>query len=128
MAREFRAVYVEGLREITRSMERAGVDVEELKDVMGAIASEATQTMLPFIPRRSGALRASARGNRAKGVARVTIGKARTPYAAPINWGWPKRGIRPADFTGKTDQVMEPRVMHMLEAGWNDIAERHGLT
>ena len=66
-------VYIQGLREITRGMEKAGVDVEELKDVMGRIADEATRIMQPLIPKRSGALRASARGNRAKGKAVVTI-------------------------------------------------------
>lgn len=121
-------VYIQGLREITRAMEKAGVDVEELKDVMGRIASKATDVMQPFIPKRSGALRASARGNRAKGKAVVTIGKARTPYAAPIQWGWAKRNIKPAGFVEKTDREMEPKVVQMLEDGWGEIAERHGLT
>lgn len=121
-------VYITGLREITKAMEKAGVDVEELKDVMGGIATEATQVMQPFIPSRSGALRASARGNRAKGKAVVTIGKARTPYAGAINYGWPRRGIKPANFVARTDSIMDTRVVEMLEAGWAKIAERHGLT
>lgn len=121
-------VYITGLREMTRAMEKAGVDVEELKDVMGDIATEATRVMQPYIPSKSGALRASARGNRAKGKAVVTIGKARTPYAAPIQWGWPRRNIKPARFVERTDEVMETKVVQMLEQGWTKIAERHGLT
>lgn len=121
-------VYVTGLREITRAMEKAGVDVEELKDVMGDIASEATNVMQPLIPSRSGSLRASARGNRAKGKAVVTIGKARTPYAGAINYGWAKRGIKPSNFVSRTDSVMNTRVVEMLEAGWAEIAKRNGLT
>ncbi|GAB7003915.1 hypothetical protein JCM18899A_13870 [Nocardioides sp. AN3] len=120
-------VYITGLREITRAMEKAGVDVEELKDVMGPIAAEAARVMEPFIPKRSGALRASARPNRAKGKAIVTIGKARTAYAAPIQWGWPRRNIRPARFVERTDAVMETKAPEMLEQGWAEIVERHGL-
>jgi hypothetical protein len=120
-------VYVQGLREITRAMEKAGVDVEELKDAMAAVADRATAVMRPLIPHRSGALRATARGNRAKGKAVVTIGRGRVRYAGPINYGWPKRNIRPANFTAKTDEVMEHEAPQLLEKGWNDIVERHGL-
>ena len=58
-------LYVSGLRETTRALERAGVEVEELKEVMGAIATEGAQTMQGFLPRVSGRLVASTRGNRA---------------------------------------------------------------
>jgi hypothetical protein len=121
-------VYITGLREMTRAMEKAGVDVEELKGVMGDIAAEATRVMSPFIPTRSGALRTSARGNRAKGKAVVTIGKARVPYAGAINYGWPRRNIRAANFVAQTDAVMDTRVVEMLEKGWANIAERNGLS
>lgn len=122
-------VFVTGLREITRGMERAGVDVEELKDVMGEVATEAARVMGPFIPRASGDLRGSVRGNRAKGRAIVTIGRGRTlGRAAPIVWGWPKRHIKSPYAIKKTDEVMETKAPEILERGWNEIAERHGLT
>lgn len=137
-------VYVSGLREVNRSLEKAGVDVAELKTVMGGIAAEATRVMQPFIPAgKTGNLRQSARGNKAKGKAVVTIGKARVPYAGAIQWGWGKQhsnykhgryarkgtrgGYKGAHFIEKTDDVMETRVAQMLEDGWADIAERHGL-
>ena len=121
-------VYVAGLRDITRSLEGAGVDVEELKDVMGTVAAEAATTMQGFVPTRSGRLRDSVRGNRAKGKAIVSIGGARVPYASPIQYGWAARNIKPARFIEKTDAVMETRAVQLLEAGWSAIAERHGLT
>lgn len=122
------AVYVEGLRETTRAMEKAGIDVEELKDAMGAVATEAASTMQGFIPVRSGALRASARGNRAKGKAVVTVGKARVPYAGPIQWGWKKRGIKPARYVERTDAVMDTRAPQLLEAGLDEITRKNGLS
>lgn len=128
MPQQTAGVYIQGLREVTRAMERAGVDVEELKDVMGGIAAEGARVMEGFAPRRSGALKASIRGNRAKGKAVVTMGKARVPYAAPIQWGWKARNIKPARIVERTDDVMEDRVVQRLEEGWAEIAERHSLT
>jgi hypothetical protein len=121
-------VHIEGLRETTRALEKAGVEVEDLKDVMGAIATEARDVMTPMLPRRSGTLAGSARPNRAKGKAVVTIGGARVPYAAPIIYGWPKRNIRPTLAVPRTDAVMERRAPELLAEGWNTIAEQNGLT
>lgn len=121
-------VYVTGLREISRGFEKAGVDVEELKDVMGTVAAAASDTMQSFVPTRSGALKTSVRGNRAKAKAVVTVGKARTPYAGPIAYGWPRRNIKPARFIERTDAVMETRAPELLEQGWAEIAQRNGLT
>lgn len=120
-------VHVAGLREITRSMERAGIEVEELKDVMGGIAAAAADVLQSFVPTRSGRLRDSVRGNRAKGKAIVTFGGARVPYARAIQYGWPAHNIKPARFIEKTDAVMETRAVEMLETGWGQIAERNGL-
>lgn len=120
-------VYITGLRETTRALEKAGADVEELKDAMGEVASVAASTMAPLVPRISGALAGTVRGNRAKAAAVVTIGKARVPYAAPIAYGWPARNIRPGTFIERTDRVMETRAPEILEAGWSRIMERNGL-
>lgn len=121
-------VYIDGLRETTRALEAAGVEVDELKDVMATVAAEAADTMRGFVPTRSGRLRDSVRGNRAKGAAIVSVGGARVPYASPIQYGWAARNIKPARFIEKTDAVMETRAVTLLEDGWNAIAERHGLT
>lgn len=121
------ATYVEGLRETVRHLQDLGVEIDDLKDVMADIATEATDVMQGFIPTRSGALRASARGNRAKGKAIVTVGKARVPYAAAINYGWAARNIKPADFTGKTDRAMDDRAVQMLEAGIDKLIDKKGL-
>lgn len=121
-------VHVEGLRETTRAFEKAGVEVDELKDVMGAIALEARDTLAPLLPHKSGKLAASARPNRAKGNAVVNIGGARVPYAGPQIYGWPKRNIRPSLAVPRTDKHMERRAPELLAEGWNAIAERNGLT
>lgn len=112
-------VHVSGLKETTRAMERAGVEVNDLKDVMGTVAAEAAETMRGFIPTRTGKLRDSTRGNRAKGNATVTVGTKRVAYA----WAVSKR----VPFVARTDQIMATRSVEILEAGWADIAERNGF-
>ncbi|HET6874651.1 MAG TPA: hypothetical protein VFH70_07725 [Acidimicrobiales bacterium] len=121
------AAEVTGLREALKAMQEVGAEVEDLKEVMGDIASTAADVMRPFIPKRSGALANTARGNRAKGKAVVTVGRARVGYAGPINYGWRARNIAPADFTGKTDRVMETRAAEMLETGLTKIITEKGL-
>lgn len=120
-------VHVEGLRETIKGLERMGVEAQELKDVMGPIAAEAAETAQRFIPELSGALRRSARGNKAKAKAVVTVGSVRLPYAGPIAWGWEQHNIRPSLFPQKTDRVMEKKAPEMLEVGLQKIIERHGL-
>lgn len=120
--------YVSGLRETVKQLEGLGTDVDDLKDTFAAIAAQAVDVMQPLIPSRSGKLRASARGNRAKNKAVVTIGRASVRYAAPINYGWPKRHIRPANFTAKTDKAIEPKVYELLEQGINTAIEKNGLS
>lgn len=120
-------VQVEGLREMVRALEAAGVDVEDMKDVFGEIASESAAVATPVVPRRTGALAGTVRGNRAKNKAVVTIGKARTPYAGPIIWGWPARGIRASAVVPRTNQYMETRAPELLETGLDRLMEGLGL-
>lgn len=120
-------IHVEGLREKVRALEKAGADVDELKDVMGGIAQEAASTFAPFVPVDTGKLRGSVRPNRAKGSAVVTVGRASVPYAGPIIYGWPKRHIAASQAIEQTDRVMETKAVEMLEDGFQTICERHGL-
>lgn len=119
--------YVEGLRATIKSLEALGVEVEDMKEVMAEIASDAARVASQHAPSRTGALRASIRGNRAKGKAVVTAGKARVPYAGAINYGWRKRGIRGVGFMQAADRVVGPRAVEMLEQGINRRIQDRGF-
>lgn len=121
-------VHVEGLREIVRDLEAAGVEVEDLKDVFGPIADQGADVARPFAPRRSGALASSTRGNRAKNKAVVMIGRGRTTrYAAPLIWGWPARNIPASPLVPRTNQWMESDVPELIEQGIGRVMEGLGL-
>lgn len=122
------SVQVEGLRELTRGLEQAGVEVDDLKDVFADIAAAASSTAQQFTPRGTGALKDTVRPNRAKNKAVVTFGTARISYAGPILFGWPARHIAPARTIPRTDQDMTTKAPQMLEEGIGRVIERLGLT
>jgi hypothetical protein len=118
---------VEGLREAVRDLERLGVEVDDLKAAFAAIAAEGARIAARLAPSRSGKLAGSIRGNRAKGKAVVTAGRATVPYAAPINYGWRRRSIRPALFMQRADTELEPRAIGLLEDNLNSIIHDRGF-
>jgi len=120
-------VAVEGMRETIRDLIKAGVDVEDVKDALAEVAKVGAYVAQNLAPRRSGALATTVRGNRAKGKAVVTAGRARVRYAGVVNYGWPKRNIRPARFLQKTDTVMETRAPEIFEKEIAKIFEKYGF-
>lgn len=122
-----RGIYVDGLRQSVRALEQAGVAVTDLKGVMAPIAAKGADVARGFTRRKSGALAATARGNKAKGKAVVTIGTARVRYAGPAVYGWPARNIAPARTLEQTDEVMDDLAPTMLADGINEILERNNL-
>lgn len=120
-------VHVDGLRELIRDLQDVGVQVDDLKDAFGSIAKEAADLAASFAPRRSGRLQASIRGTRAKNKASVRAGGARVPYAGPVNFGWPRRGIRASLFMQRADDKIRPHVADDIEAAIVRLLADRGL-
>ncbi len=120
-------VRVEGLAKAVRSLKALGLEVDDLKDAFARIASEGADRVSKYVPRRSGRLAATVRGNRAQSKAVVTIGRASVPYAGPINYGWPSRGIKASNFIAKTDAEISPVALRLLEDGINKAIRDKGL-
>lgn len=135
-------VIVSGLREKVRQLEALGVDVEDLKDGFAAIAAEGANLASRLVKRDTGKLAGSIRGNRAKGKAVVTAGRASVPYAGGINYGWGRlhsnfkhgrhaTGIRGAyrgsGFMQRADAALEDRAAALLEEGLNNAVTKRGL-
>ncbi len=109
-------VRVEGRAELARALRQMTGDLSDLKDANAAVADLVAQAASSRAPRRSGALAASVRGNRAAGRATVTVGGARIPYAGPIHYGWPARGIEPRPFVDDAASA--------TEAAWTALYEQ----
>lgn len=120
-------VRVEGLNKAVRGLQEFGVEITDLKSTFGGIASEGARLAARYAPVQSGALAKTVRGNKAKNKAVVTAGRARVRYAGVINYGWPKRSIRPARFMQRADEDMQPRALVMLEEGIEEAIKKTGL-
>ncbi len=127
MATSSGSVKVEGLNKTLTALQRFGVEAADLKDVMGAISAEGARLASSFAPKRSGRLAGTVRGNKAKAKAIVIAGRARTPYVGAINYGWPRRNIKPALFMQRADRALAPRAVDMLERGLDDVIRKVGL-
>lgn len=119
--------HVVGLREVVRDLQAFGVEVEDLKDANAGIAEEGATVMRGFTKVVSGALRGTVRGNRAKGKAVVTAGRASVKYAGPQNYGWKRRNIAAQGFTVKTDARMAPVALQRFESAIDDVISKRGL-
>lgn len=120
-------VRVEGLNKTVRALQGFGVEVQDLKGVFSEISAEGARLASSFAPKHSGRLSGTVRGNKAKNKAVVIAGRARVPYAGAINYGWPKRHIKPALFMQRADAALAPRAVEMLEAGLDRVVRGVGL-
>ena len=93
-----KAAYVVGQKRFVQTMRKAGADMKELKDVNRQAADIALPAVRQLAPRRlAGSIRVGA--TQKAGVIRA--GRKSAPYAGVINYGWPKRGIKPRLFVNQ---------------------------
>lgn len=121
-------VRVEGLNKVVRQLVALGADIEDLKDGFSKIADDGARLASSFAPKKTGALSATVRGNRAKNKAVVTAGRAKVRYAGVINYGWPKRSIKASRFMQRADEALQPKALEMLEEALTEAINKKGLS
>lgn len=99
---------VAGGRELRRTLRKAGLDMKQLTAVNRRAAETVVRAALPATPRRSGALAQSVRAGATQRAGIVRAGRKAMPYAGPIHWGWPARGIEPQPWLQNAAQATEP--------------------
>lgn len=110
------AVRVEGLPELRRALRKLQVDLSDLKAANAAVATYVAAAAAGRAPRRTGRLSSSIRGNKALSRATVRAGGAAVPYAGPIHWGWPARGIEGRPFIPEAAQATESSWLPLYES------------
>lgn len=118
---------VEGLNRVVRDLQAIGVEVEDLKAAFSKLAEEGARRASAHVRSKSGRLAADVRGNRAKSKAVVIAGRAKVPYAGPINYGWPARNIAAQGFMQAADAEMQPLALRLLEDEINHQIALKGL-
>lgn len=100
---------VDGADQLRRSMRKAGVDMTRLKDAHRDVADTVSKRARGTAPQGpTGRLAASTRPGATQKAAIIRAGKKSVPYAGPIHWGWPRRGIRAQPWLQEAAQESEP--------------------
>lgn len=120
-------VQVDNLNQTVRDLQRLGLEVDDLKDAFSTIANEAAAVIEAAAPKRTGRLAGDIKGNRAKAKAVVSVGRSKVPYAGPINYGWPSRGIDASNFMQAADDGYAHRAVARLEQEINEQIRKKGL-
>jgi HK97 gp10 family phage protein len=119
------AVRVDGLRELRRNLKaidsRAPRELnKEAKKVGQKVADRAAH----YAPKDTGTLANSIKvGSRGD---KITV-RSPLPYAAPIHWGWPSRGIRPQPFIARAAEEKREEYAEELQEAMNRLIGRYHL-
>ena len=97
------SVKIEGLSKLQRDLRKLSTDAldlnkEEFLETNKRIAEIIIGESKKYVPVLTGALAQSVRNASTKKSAKVRAGNVGVPYAGPIHFGWPSRGIRPNPF------------------------------
>lgn len=97
------SVKIEGLSKLQRDLRKLSTDAldlnkEEFLETNKRVAEIIIGESKKYVPVLTGALAQSVRNASTKKSAKVRAGNVGVPYAGPIHFGWPSRGIRPNPF------------------------------
>ena len=115
------AVEVIGAKKLRSTLRKAGADMKDLTAVHREVGGIVAGAARPTTPRRSGRLASTVRAGATQTAAITRAGYARVPYAQPIHWGWPRRGIRAQPWLTVAAQSTEPTWFARYEAGIESI-------
>lgn len=124
MATPNAGIRVEGAANLRRTMRKAGDDLGDLQEAHAAAAAIAGARARETAPQRTGRLASSVRWSGAKATATVRAGGASVPYAMPIHWGWPARGIPAQPFISEAARATESAWTAVYEAAVEAILHR----
>lgn len=102
-------VRIDGARQLRRELRAASGDLDRMKAAHSAAATAVAIAAAAAAPRRTGRLASTVRGSGTNTMATIRAGYARVPYANPIHWGWPRRGIRANPWMSETAQRTQPQ-------------------
>jgi hypothetical protein len=117
-------ITVEGGRQLRKALADLDPKLDDLKDAHQRVANIVAQAAKGRVPRRSGRLAGTIRGNRAKSRAQVKAGGARVRYAGVIEWGWPKRNIPAQHYLVYAAHTTEPLWQRIYLEDVNDLLDK----
>ena len=122
-----RRITVEGGRELRKALRAVENGTADLKGVHKETGELVGATAARLVPRRKGVLQSTIRAAGQAAGAVVRAGYAVVPYAGPIHFGWPSRGIAPTPFLYDALDYRRAEVIEMYQDRVNDLIRKHGL-
>jgi hypothetical protein len=128
-----KAVRIEGLKEVRSAIRGISDDMDRngAKGRLRVLNLEAAEVVKQkadgLVPRRTGKLARSVRAAASQKSARVRAGYQRVPYAGPIHFGWPARGIRPNPFLYDALDARRGQVVEVYERGIDRLIRDYDL-
>lgn len=121
------AVYIKGLNETVRSMERLGVEAQDLRDAFTEVADLAYQEAQKIVPRgATGKLAAGIKKSRRKNAAIIYQGRNSPKYMPYAMFGavtWPK----PVPYLYMARDNIEDQVAPLIERELDALIARLGF-
>lgn len=109
-------IQIEGARELRKQLRAAGDNLEDLKAANQRAADIAASEARRRAPKLTGALAGDIRTSGTKTAGIIRAGRKKIPYAGPIHWGWPARGIEARPYITEGAQQTESIWVPIYEA------------
>lgn len=112
---------------LRRTLRAAGRDLADIKAAHRAAGNVVRGRATGTAPRRTGRLAGTIRVGATATSAYVRAGRASVPYAGPIHWGWPRRGIAPQPWLSEAATDTETVWIYFYEKEiQNALRKVHG--
>lgn len=122
------SIKVKGLNAMVKELQAFGLEVADLKEAFGEVSQQAAQLAAGYAPRRTGKLAGSVKAGKSKNRAVARAGGARVPYAAALNYGWPRHGIRPSLFMQRASDAVTPDAVKTIDTAIDRLISQKGLS
>lgn len=99
---------LKGAAQLRRTLRQAGDDLTDLKEANARAARVVEPAARSKAPVDTGRLASTIRSSGTKTAGVVRAGRKSVPYAGPIHFGWPARGIPATPFIADAAKQTEP--------------------
>ena len=121
-------IQVAGLKEVQYSLTKLGKDARnDMKPAHMAAAELVVYKARPMAPYRTGQLADSLRAFARQRSGIVRAGSTAVPYAGPIVFGWPARGIKANPFIYEAADKRRAEIVAIYEKRINELITKHRL-
>lgn len=125
---QYGRIQVAGLKEVQYSLHKLGKDARnEMKPAHRAAAELVVYKARPMSPVVTGALAQSLRAFARQRAGIVRAGSTAVPYAGPIIFGWPMRGIKANPFIYKAADSRRGEIVALYEKRMAELIRINGL-